>query len=153
MKPLLWTDSLLFPSLGALPCSDILIHPLPANSQRSFWQALSMLLTCLWSIVRRVLIILIALLTPLDDTPPLKKKNPALWKKALASLVQLSLAKYKARLPAPVLVRGAFWNNLISTRFISGNNDYLEIPNSQRTWQCETVPLRLHFSWAAKFPL
>lgn len=110
LKPSLWTNTSLVslvPSPGALLCSNILHSALLAKSPLPFWKHFQLYPSRLWSVLRRVLIILIALLTACDGALPFgrtkkKKKAPATWKHSSSSRSLVS-CKIKARLAAVIL--------------------------------------------------
>lgn len=132
LKPLLWTNSSLVPSPGALLCSYIL-HSLSLQSLLGLSdEHIQLHPSRLRSIPRRVLIIFIALLTACDGALPFwrTKKKSACYLKTL-QLVSLARLLLKYRSASQLLFNSVFQRGF-KTRFTSENSHCLEIPKSLR---------------------
>lgn len=132
LKPLLWTNSSLVPSPGALLCSYIL-HSLSLQSLLGLSdEHFQLHPSRLRSIPRRVLIIFIALLTACDGALPFwrTKKKSACYLKTL-QLVSLARLLLKYR-PASQLLFNSVFQRGFKTRFTSKNSHCWEIPKSLR---------------------
>ena len=135
LKPSLWTNTSLVslvPSPGALLCSNILHSALLAKSPLPFWKHFQLYPSRLWSVLRRVLIILIALLTACDGALPFgrtkKKKKSACHLKTL-QLVSLARLLQNKGPPRSCYFIQCFWEDLMRD-FTSESSHCWEIPNS-----------------------